>query len=123
MFGSVVIYIKPRIAYSRKIKVIESLIFKIIVMLHVYLYADLQVYHVCENGRVLSSELSPNGTISNQRAHVCDWWYDLTCLRPISQTRKNPRLLLQIFKHAGPITDQPSKMTNKYKLHSLLRKS
>lgn len=44
-----------------------------------YLSLALQVWHWClPNGQKFSF-LCPNGTVFNQIARVCDWWFNVDC--------------------------------------------
>jgi len=40
---------------------------------------DCQVWHMCQGTRK-HSFLCPNGTIFNQKAGICDWWYNVDCV-------------------------------------------
>merc|ERR1712027_283224 len=45
--------------------------------------AECQAFHICANdgagGLTTYSVLCPNGTIFNQEAFVCDWWFNFDC--------------------------------------------
>ena len=45
--------------------------------------AECQAFHICANdgagGLITYSVLCPNGTIFNQGAFVCDWWFNFDC--------------------------------------------
>merc|ERR1711976_573615 len=45
--------------------------------------AECQAFHICANdgagGLLTYSVLRPNGTIFNQEAFVCDWWFNFDC--------------------------------------------
>lgn len=55
-------------------------------------YADpetgCQVWHMCQGLRK-HSFLCPNGTIFNQKAGICDWWYNVDCVNPIQTFPKS----------------------------------
>ncbi|XP_076241036.1 U-scoloptoxin(01)-Cw1a-like [Calliopsis andreniformis] len=50
------------------------------------LWADVstqcQAYHLCQNGRLISSHLCVNGTLFNQQFQVCDQFYNVRCGSP-----------------------------------------
>jgi len=60
--------------------------------------ADCQIYHVClqdpnnSNQMYPVSSLCPNGTIFNQEAFTCEWWFNVDCTLATSFYSKNDGL-------------------------------
>merc|ERR1711963_478227 len=59
--------------------------------------AECQVFHICTadgaGGLSKYSFLCPNGTIFNQNYFICDWWFNLTVLKPRVFSPSMTRLL------------------------------
>ncbi|XP_040580542.2 uncharacterized protein [Lepeophtheirus salmonis] len=72
-------------------------------------YADpdteCQAFHVCaadgEGGLAKYSFLCGNGTIFNQKAFICDWWFNFDCSQAIALYSKNKEIAAERSTASG----------------------
>ncbi|XP_057366631.1 uncharacterized protein LOC130687475 [Daphnia carinata] len=88
-------------------------------------YADVesscQVYHVCALGKRFSF-LCPNGTLFDQRAFVCKWWFDVDCASSANYYNLNDLIgIARVVKNGvsfasdgQPATSVPSQKATKH---------
>ncbi|XP_065225663.1 uncharacterized protein LOC135849249 [Planococcus citri] len=80
-----------------------------------------QVWHYCDLNGGQASFLCPNGTIFNQAALTCDWWFNVKCAATPQLYVLNERLYKYIIPvrpsfpedYSGPLVDQY--LTEKFK--------
>ena len=68
--------------------------------------AECQAFHICANdgagGLITYSVLCPNGTIFNQGAFVCDWWFNFDCSEAEGLYRLNDQNAAEAAANSPP---------------------